>query len=360
MDPLRKIISLAILALIGMPALFGVVWTVGIIRAVSQPDFLPELPRRISHELPAMGDLLLEAAKQPGAIEDENARAWVRAAAEADTTPGELMEATGLLTWLRGDVSATMRDLYKVLNGEIHPEVISLDFRPLKRAISHEAVDRYFLEVVDNLPPCTPDQERAWKYIGSGRRHRGGLPACRPDDSALRKVAAELRRRDTDIPDRVILYERDEFKIGGLDLFFLAFMCSMGLFVIPALFIALAAFVAEPMSLRAFKWSGIPTLIAGAAALISAVLPKLVLKGAVMLVTWVGYHSHDASYFPSELVHTLLDRMYNLALTVLDPLLSPVITTSLFVILAGAILYAIGLIPERNPSTRPPIPDEAR
>ncbi|MHC4946038.1 MAG: hypothetical protein ACYTG7_23755 [Planctomycetota bacterium] len=359
MESLRKSIGLAILALIGIPTLFGVVWTVGIIRAVSQPEFLPELPRRISYELPVMGDLLLEAAQHPQAIEGDNARAWIRAAAEANTTPGELMEETGLLRWLREDVSATMHDLFKVLNGEMHPEVISLDFRPLKRALSHEAIDRYFLEVVENLPPCTPKQERAWKYIGSGRRHRGGLPACRPDDDALRKVARELRCRETDLPDRLILYERDEFQIGGLDLFLLAFMCSMGLFVIPAFFIALASFVAEPLSFRAFKWSGIPTLITGAAVLITAVLPKLILKGVVMLVTWVGYHKQDETYFPSELVHTLMDRMYSLALTVLDPLLSPVISTSLFVILAGAVLYAIGLVPERQPS-RPPIPEDGR
>ena len=112
-------------------------------------------------------EVLFEAAGHPLAIEDENARAWIRAAAMARTSPEELLEEIGLLGWLREDLSGALREIFLVLEGRLRPDVITLDLRPLKRAFHHEAIDRYFLEVVENLPPCDAKQEAAWRWKSS-------------------------------------------------------------------------------------------------------------------------------------------------------------------------------------------------
>ena len=125
-----------------VPLLFAVTWAVGVTRALSWPDFLPELPRHLSEELPETVDLLFETAQQPGAVDDEQARTWILAAAEAETRPGDLLEEIGLLAWLREDLSFTLHQIYGVLAGRMHMEVITLDFRPLKAALRHRAIDR--------------------------------------------------------------------------------------------------------------------------------------------------------------------------------------------------------------------------
>lgn len=359
MEQVRKYLGLLVLLFIGIPALYSVTWTVGITRAVTRPDFLPELPARISEHLPRTVDLLLEAANQPGALKDENTRAWLLAAAEVRTTPGELLEEIGLLKWLREDLSYTFRSVFEVLKGGYHPGAIDLDLRPLKQAIAHDAIDRYFLDMVNNLPPCTPQQQAAWEAIGKGRRYygkgyRGGLPAGRPDDSTVRHIAKELRRsRRVDMPDEVTLYCGEEWEPLGLDVLSLALVISFALFLIPAGFIAVGAFIAEPLSLRAFMWGGVSIIVGGIAVLASAFLPKLILKGTMTLVSWVGARSAESLYWPPELMGEITDRIYGMTLMVIDPLFSPVIYTALFVILFGAVCYAVYLVSDRSISDSP-------
>lgn len=355
MEPLRKPLGFFILVFIALPALFAVTWAVGITRAVSRPDFLPELPQRIAEELPVTVDLLFEAAQQPGAVDDEQARTWILAAAEAKTRPGELLEEIGLLDWCRNDLSFTLHQLYGALSGQRHMEVITLDFRPLKAALSHEAVDRYFLEVVDHLPPCTPREQKVWESIGRGRRHRGGLPACRPDHEAVMRVAGKLERRSIDLPREVEVLDTDDLETTGLDLLSIALAVSLILFVVPGFFIALGAFVAEPMNFKAFKWSGISVLVAGLAVLITAALPKGILKLVTAIIGWAGAKDPDLAYWPPGLVNETADKVYGLCGLAIDPLLSPVFQTALFVCLAGAVLWGIHLL-KRESEGRPPIP----
>ncbi len=364
MELIRKPIGLLIIAFIGFPALYVVTWTVGITRAVSQPDFIPSLPEKISEELPGTVDLLFDAAINPRALKDKNARTWITAAAEAETRPGELLEEIGFLEWLREDLSKSLVQIFDTMNGEIHPEIITLDFRLLKRAVEHEAIDRYFLEVVDKLPPCTPQQQAAWEAIGAGKRysrrsHRNGLPAAKPDQATIRMMAWKLKDRRMDMPDEVVLFHRDEFQLPALDLFSIAFMLSLGLFLIPGFFIAFGAFVAEPFSFRSFRWSGVAVTLGGLAVMLSAILPKLILKGSLALIEWVGLQQHEpAFYWPPELISEVTDRIYSLFLTVIDPLFSPVLITALIVSVCGLVLCTISVVAQKStiPEGRPAIP----
>jgi hypothetical protein len=358
MEPIRKLIGLSILLIAGIPILFQVTWTVGVTRAVSEPEFLPNLPVQLSEELPGTLELFLEAACQSGTVEDEEAQAWFQAAARARTTPSELMEECGLLSWLREGLPNTLRQIFGVLEGKIHPDVITLDLRPLKQAFHHPAVDRYFLEVVENLPPCNAKQQAVWEKIAKGRRCRSGLPPARPDRATLSQVAEQLKYRCLDMPDEEILFEGDEFQSLGMNLIRLASMLSLALFLIPGFFIFAGAFIAEPFNFRFFRWCGIPTMIGGLAVLVTATLPKVVLALSAKLVTWVGSFQSEPLHLSPGLVEVLMEKISSLVLVVIDPLFSPVMSTSLIVCLCGVVLYGLSFLSEKSVSVsgRPPIP----
>ena len=121
-------------------------------------------------------------------------------------------------------------------------------------------------------------------------------------------------------------------------------------FLIPAFFIAIGSFIAVPFGYRSFRWSGIPILVTGLAVLITAVLPKLILKGTAGLVTWIGTQQCESVYWPPDLIREMSDQVYNLVLVVIDPLFSPVMSTALFVALFGVVLYAVSFISDRSVS----------
>ena len=52
MDVVRKSIGVLIIIFIGIPVLFGVIWAVGVTRAVISPEFLSDLPQEIIQKIP--------------------------------------------------------------------------------------------------------------------------------------------------------------------------------------------------------------------------------------------------------------------------------------------------------------------
>jgi len=363
MESIRKSLGLLIIALIGVPLLFTVIWSVGIVSAVSKPEYIPELPLNISEELPRAVDAILETAKHPDAIEDIETRIWLQAAARAKTSPSELLEEIGLLDWLRHDVSKALKDVYKVIEGKYQPHTIVLNLRPLKRAVEHNAIDRYFLEIMENMPPSTPSQQAQWEAICHSnkrysKRRNATVPPSRPDRKTMALIAREIGNRRPDIPNEEVIFKGAEFKNLGLNIFSLVHMLSFLLFIGPGFFITLGAFIAEPMTFRTFRWSGVPVIITGLLALISAILPKLVLKFIASIVTWSISLQQTPVLWPPELIRKVTDEVSGLLLTVIDPLFYSVITTSIVVALCGMVICGLSFISEKSspPVSRPVIP----
>ncbi|UCH92942.1 MAG: hypothetical protein JSV88_21975, partial [Candidatus Aminicenantes bacterium] len=105
MNGVRKVIALLIIIFIAIPVLIGIIWSVGFTRAVVSPEFLSEIPRDIITKIPDLLEETLEAVDREDVIRDEDARAWVRAVAEVETTPKELLEKIGIMDWLRNELS---------------------------------------------------------------------------------------------------------------------------------------------------------------------------------------------------------------------------------------------------------------
>ena len=89
---------------IAMPLLFAIIWAVGITKAVSSPEFLSDIPQEVIAQVPDLVDEMLAAMQEEDFSTDENAREWLKAITETDTSPKELMEETGLLNWLQDEL----------------------------------------------------------------------------------------------------------------------------------------------------------------------------------------------------------------------------------------------------------------
>ena len=105
MTVVRKIIALLIIALIGLPILFGVVWVVGLKKATVSSEFISELPQEIIREIPDIAEAIFEEGQDERVIRDENTRAWFQAAAEAGVSPKQMMADIVLLDWLEYELA---------------------------------------------------------------------------------------------------------------------------------------------------------------------------------------------------------------------------------------------------------------
>ena len=272
MNALRKLIGVLLIGFIGLPLLFSMIWTVGLIKAVASPEFLTDLPRRIIAEIPAKADEIFRDAQSEAYVTDGRTRAWFQAAGTTGISPTELMEETGLLNWMSGELSGSLRQVGQMLKGKKRPRPIIIDLRPLKEAVLSPEIEKFLEETLNNLPPCDARDLQAWEDIAARGLGDRRLPACRPDFSQAKEALAAARARIAgDIDDKIEVF-------GGFDrvpafpfgvcraLNFSSFL----LLLIPALFIFLGAVIADSTPSGFLKWSGVSILLGGIPALLLA------------------------------------------------------------------------------------------
>jgi hypothetical protein len=358
MTGLRKFIGFLILLLMGIPILFGIIWAVGLTKAAVSPEMVSELPREIIEGVPAYMDEFIAAAQKEDVYMDDNERAWINALAEADISIRDLMQETGISNWLEGELADSLETLGAVLRGERRPDPVVLDFRPLKKALQHEAIDKYLLKVLEKLPPCSEDQLEEWKdaALHPGFVDIEDLPACRPAGGVvadyLKVAKAEMV---WDMPDEVELFEGIHRFPRGLNVAQSAVSLSLVLFLIPAAFIFLGALVAATSKASFFRWSGVSTLVGGLSALGLAYFAKNIVPWAI----------HMSSYHCSEwtrLEELAVEKLGGLGIVLTDYLFSPVISVAGVVCVIGVILFALSFAfttvapPEPRPQTQPSQP----
>lgn len=348
MDSFRKIIGVLFMVFIALPTLFAVIWAVGMTKAVVSPEFLSDMPREIIKEIPQHVDEMIKEMQDEEFTTDQDARAWIKAIAQADTSPKELMEEIGLLNWLQNELSASLQDLGDILRGEIEPKQITLNMRPLKEALQHKAIDRYIMKLIENFPPCGLEQLEEWRD-----EHDDSLPACRPDPQIVEEALREWRRDvEHDIDDEVELFEDARFLPRGLSTARTVVSLTYLLFLIPAAFIAFGALIGASSKVGFLQWSGISTIIGGIVPLGLAFFTKKIVP---LAIKWFPYEytNHDLSIQFQEM---LVDKVGGIMTTVVDQLFSPVIAVAGTVCVIGIVLYALSFVvtqPEaESPTTR--------
>lgn len=345
MSGCRKFVGVIVIAFIGIPILMGIIWAVGVTRAVVSPEFLSELPREIIAKIPTLLDETLEAVDQEGAVKDREARTWVRAIADTHTSPKELLKQIGVMDWLQNELSNALEDIGKILRGEKRPQPIMLNMRPLKHALVHRDVIPYLKEVLEKLPPCSDLQTEEWVNAIMRGRAVDELPPCRPPelDKAVELLRLELEEAVADIPDEVNMFEVEKryfFRDSGLDIARTVVSMTYILFLIPLLFIGLGALIGATSGIGILRWIGWSTLIGGG---LTFVLSRFTDK----LVTWgvgigpIPYYDIDYSFPMAEVV---FDKAGDIALVVVNHLLTAVNSVSGTISIIGIVLIALSYL----------------
>lgn len=348
MTAARKIIALLIIVFIGLPILFGVVWVVGLTKATVSSEFISELPQDIIREIPDIAEEIFEEAQDEKVIRDENTRAWFRAAAEAGVSPKQLMEDTGLLDWLRFELAESLDEVGEILRGERRPRPVTIDLRPLKDILMRGEIDRYFMRVLEELPPCEEQEERQWIHIGRWGLDGRDLPACRPDMEVAREALMEWRMDAvTDMENEVEIFEDVEFIPFGFSNALP--IISSFLFVFPALFIFIGSLIAATSPASFFRWCGVSTFMGALPALLLAFFVKHV---SLWGLRFAPFYSSDWDTWSPELQDLVFEKMSWIPMRIIDQIFSPVVTVAAIVCVLGIVIFAISLMVRNKPRTK--------
>lgn len=335
MNTTRKIIGLLIIVFIAIPTIFGIIWSVGLTKAVVSPEFLSELPQEIITKVPDFVDDMLDSMQQEDVIIDDNTRKWVQAIKKTDTSFKDLLKKIGILDWLENELSESFVDVGKILRGEIQPKSIILDLRPLKEALKHENITLYIEEILKELPQCNDAELQAWKEFAIQGGIFKNLPACRPlglkEGTSIFKN--EFNRAVDDIPDEINIFQGVSEIPYGYDVGQTVVSLAYVLFIIPIFFIGLGALIAATSKSSFLRWSGAATLIGG---LISLGIASFT-KGTV---SWAMRFSHY-NYFDTRFEELFFEKTGSLMLIIVDKLITPVIALSGIVCVIGVVIFAL-------------------
>jgi len=339
MNIARRFIGLILIIFFGLPTLFGIIWAVGMIKASVSPEFLTELPRKIIADIPETADEIFREAQDEQYIGDSETRAWFQAAAKTGISPRELMEKTGLLEWMSGELSDSLKQIGRVLRGERRPRSIVIDLRPLKEALLHPEVDLFLEKTLQNLPPCDERGLKEWSDMVASHGRHLELPACQPDPAVAKVVLTEARARAlNDMDNEIEAFE------GVRNFPFLTFglsrsitLLSYFLFIIPAAFIFLGALIADSTPAGFCRWSGASILVGGVPALLLSLFTKYLSLWAIQAAPFSSWHDHWAS----DLGDLVMDKVRWIPERIIDQLFSPVVWVALFVCLVGVVLIVL-------------------
>jgi hypothetical protein len=343
MNGLRKSIALFIIIFVGIPTLLGIIWGVGVTRAVVSPEFLSDLPRDIIDRVPTMLDETLEALDQEDVVFDDSDRALVRAVANADTSPKELLENIGVMAWLQNELSQSLEDIGKILRGEMKPKPLTLNLKPLKAALKHEGIDRYLKEVLSKLPACSEEEAREWQEALWDKHYMEHLPPCKPADmdNAVKALRGYWLQEVDEIPDSVDVFKTRRKgwhfrEHTAVDISRWIVSLTFLLFFFPAIIFVLAGFIATSSRSGILRWVGFSTLIGGALAF------GLSKFSAKMLEWGLGVFPYSYSYTDvSPFEEVVIEKTGDIFLVVVDHLFSAVDMVAGVVCIIGIVLIAL-------------------
>jgi hypothetical protein len=335
LNPIRKIIGLFLIVFIGLPILFGIIWAAGLTRAVVSPSFVSDIPQKIIAAVPDITDELMAAGRNPDVVRDPKTRAWFEAAAKVGTTPRELLAKTGLLGWMQGELVRALTDVGDILRGKRGPGSVTIDMRPLKKALLSPDFNDYLMAVLKNLPPCDQAGLLEWARAGETGIEHGDLPSCQPD---LGQAQAVLRARQdriaVDVRDEIPIFE--DVSIPHFGVTRAATTLVYSLFLIPAVFLLGGSAIAARSREAFFKWSGVSVLSGGLLALIAAWFIRNSASFFMRYAHWSQGQDWSSGFGP-----LVLEKTRWAATLVLNQLFSPVLSMAGAVCAVGLILFAL-------------------
>jgi hypothetical protein len=239
---------------------------------------------------------------------------------------------------MQGELTRALTDVGDILRGKRDPGPVTIDMRPLKKALLSPEIDDFLLGVLKNMPPCDQAGLQQWARAAEEGLDRADLPACQPD---LGQAQAALKLRQgrvaSDIRDEIPLFEDVHFPRMGVTA--VATTVVYSLFLIPALFILGGSAIAARSREAFFKWSGASVLTGGLLALIAAWF----VRNSASFITRYA-HWTQGTEWSSGLGPLVLEKTRWAASLVLQQLFSPVLSVAGAVCAVGLILFALSFM----------------
>jgi len=352
MSTFRKIIGVFIMIFFAIPILFGVIWAVGLTRAVVSPEFLSDMPQEIIAQVPEVIDQTLKAAEDEEFHLKQNTREWIKAIRQTKTTPRAVLEETGLFKWMQNELTVFFQELGEMLRGEKEIRALKLDMKPLKQAINHPVLDRYVTEVVSGLPPCDIGQLPDWQDVKWQRGFFTSIPPCQPDPAVVGLALASWRSQmGTEIPDEIDTFNKCNNFPRGFRTAQVMISLTYLLFLIPIVIIVIGSLIGAGSRQGFFQWFGLTTIIGGLCALGAGLLAQ---KFVSLATDWFPFeYSHR---FSVEFQNVVLGKMGGIWTSVTDRLFPPVVAVAGVVCIVGLVIFALSFAlssKEPNPEQKP-------
>ncbi len=347
-----KFIGVLLLIALGIPLLIAAIFASGLTRAVTSPDFYGDLAGKVVKRMPEMIDKSFAAARQPGAVSDPDARAWIEAMSKAETSFSKMLELTGIQGWLQDEVAMKVARVGDVVAGKAQPGEIFLDMRPLKKALVSDEMGAYLNQVLAKLPECDAMGIEKWKQRAISKRHEKPLPACNPGKEVIEQRTQWMEAWLGQIPDQKPMFEgRVTSEPVVLEALHWVDSAMWLLFLLPALFIAIGALLVRSDGRGFLGVSGGTILTGGAVSLLLSWL------ASGWMITAIGHNPErwmtgaHARLFGSQAGRMFIKELSGTVGVFLNDLFSPVVTSALIVCGIGLGLIVLSyLLKDRSPS----------
>jgi hypothetical protein len=357
---MRRVLGGFISIAIALPMLVGVTVAVGMGASVMGGDFMSRMSSEVIAEVPQMADDFFAAAQQPDALDDEEDRRWAAAAAAAGLKPSRLMDETGITRWLEEDLAAAMADLDRAMRGELAPDEVAVDLRPLQAAVQSEKMRAAVGRVLEQLPPCSAQDLQRWQELVPGAEGEQDMPACNPGPEALAHSRAVLIAAASEMPARMPLFQAGQQPPAFLVPAWLR-ACVWLAFVAPLLFLALGAWLAGRGAAGFWSWFGGIALSAGALVLLVIWIAGGMLKA--LMQSGPGYYMRggESAIWNSDAGRLATEKMAGVMDAVASVLFASVQATAAGVGLVGLLAIGLGIwLRRRQDRTTPPAGNDTR
>ncbi|HUU01814.1 MAG TPA: hypothetical protein VM425_10255 [Myxococcota bacterium] len=346
-----KFIGVLLLIVLGIPLLIGVIFASGLTRAATSPDFYGDLAGKVVKRMPEMIDKSFAAARQPGAVSDPDARAWIEAMAGAKTSFPKMLELTGIQGWLQDEVAVKVARVGELVAGKAQPGDITLDMRPLKKALVSDEMGAYLNQVLALLPVCNAAGIERWKQRAISHRHEKPLPACNPGAEVIDQRSQWMAAWLGQIPDQKPMFAgiaTSEPVI--LDALRWIDSAMWLLFLLPALFIAIGALLLRSDGRGFLSVCGGTIFTGGIASLLLSWLASGWLIAAIGRNPDRWLTGADARLFGSQAGRLFIEELSGTVGVFLHDLFSPVMTSALVVCGIGLGMLVLSfLLKDRRP-----------
>ncbi len=340
---MRKVLGGLFLFFIAAPVLGAMIWAAGIAHGVLGEGFLEEVPREVIRQLPEVVEESFEAAKQPGAIQDPDAAAWVAAAAAAHKTPSEVLDESGIYAWLEGEVDGTITEVHRSLRGEVDPRDVILDLRPLKTALTSTPMRTWVTDVLGQLPACDAAGLKRWGLASQRMGKKKLLPPCNPGVQLGAMPVQTVIDGLVEFPDQVAPLKGHKAP-RGLNVLQTTDRFLWVMFIVPLILLVIGAAIASTKGGGFLGWLGIGTLFGSFGTLLTAWTTQGLVIAALAVDPSLWTTPKNTPFWTSEVSLPLGRRIADFTSMMIDRLFDPVVMTAWIVAAVGAVLVGLSLL----------------